>query len=81
MAHDLLFPEDIDRKLKWPAGHAMKLAKAGKLPHIRLPDDSIRFDWEEIAALIRRVPVTPGTIRPSPTAGVSIVDPGNWTAC
>lgn len=52
----LLYPEDIDNRLNWPIGRASRLAKRGKLPHVVLPDGSIRFEWEAIEPLIVRVP-------------------------
>ena len=52
----LLYPEDIDNRLNWPIGRATRLAKKGKLPHIVLPDGSIRFEWESIEPLLVRVP-------------------------
>jgi hypothetical protein len=51
------YPEDIDRLLNWPLGTALRLARRKRLPHYRLPDDSIRFLKEEVAALVRRVPL------------------------
>lgn len=52
----LLYPEEIDKRLNWPIGRAGRLAKRGKLPHVLLPDGSIRFEWEAISPLIVRVP-------------------------
>lgn len=49
--------EEVDQMLGWPVGRADKLARKGKLPHILLPDERIRFEWAEICALIRRVPL------------------------
>jgi hypothetical protein len=48
----LLFPAQVDRILRYPRGRSARLAKAGRFPHIRLPDGEIRFDEEEIAKLI-----------------------------
>ncbi len=56
MATELLYPEDIDRRLSWPLGTAARLARRQLLPHYRLPDGSLRLRWEEIAPLVRRVP-------------------------
>ncbi len=57
-----LYPEEIDKRLNWPLGRAERLARRRKLPHVRLPDGSIRFEWEAIEALLERVPsVTEGT--------------------
>lgn len=55
--HRLLFDGiDVDKALGWSLGKADRLAKRGKLPHIKLPDGSIRFDWREIEPLLVRVP-------------------------
>jgi hypothetical protein len=54
---ELLYPDDIDDRLNWPAGTARRMARRGRLPHVLLPDNEIRFIWEEIAPLIRRVPI------------------------
>ena len=51
-----LYPEDVDSRVNWPHGTAQRLAKRHKLPHILLPDGSIRFDWDEVADTIIRVP-------------------------
>ncbi len=54
----LLYPEDIDQRLSWPLGKALRLARRRKLPHVVLPDGSIRFEWEDIEDLLQRVPVS-----------------------
>lgn len=54
----LLYPDDIDTRLNWPAGRAQQLARRRKLPHYVLPDGSIRFIWEEVVGLVRRVQPT-----------------------
>lgn len=53
----LLYSEEIDKRLNWPLGRAERLARRRKLPHVRLPDGSIRFEWEKIEPLLERVPV------------------------
>lgn len=53
----LLYPEDVDRRLNWPLGRAERLSRRKRLPHVVLPDGSIRFDWSEIEPLLRRVSV------------------------
>jgi hypothetical protein len=54
----LLMPHDVDRILRYPSGRSERLAKAGKLPCIRLPDGSIRFDEDQIKTLLaaNRIP-------------------------
>jgi hypothetical protein len=51
-----LYPEDIDRRLNWALGTAKRLARRRRLPHYLLPDGSTRFVWEEVEALVERVP-------------------------
>lgn len=51
----LLCGNEVDRRLKWPVGRADRLAGRGRLPHIRLPDGAIRFEWPEIERLMVRV--------------------------
>jgi hypothetical protein len=51
-ANDLLTPEEVDRFFRYPRGRAARLAKAGKLPAIFLPDGEVRFDREAIAAAV-----------------------------
>ncbi len=53
-----LYPEEIDQRLNWPLGQAERLARRRKLPHVVLPDGSIRFEWEAIEPLLVRVPAT-----------------------
>jgi len=47
--NQLLTPEEIDRLFRYPRGRAAKLAEAGLLPAIYLPDGEIRFDRQVIA--------------------------------
>lgn len=55
----LVYPEDVDKRLAWPLGRAERLARRGRLPHVLLPDGSIRFSWSEVRRLIQRVDVEP----------------------
>ena len=57
MATNLLYPEQIDRELNWPLGTAVRLARRHRLPYYTLPDGSIRLRLDEVAALIRHVPL------------------------
>ena len=61
-----LYGEEVDQRLNWPLGRAERLARRGKLPHLVLPDGSIRFEWSPIEALIRRVPPVPETCGEGP---------------
>lgn len=38
--------------LRYPAGRSLRLAKAGRIPFIRLPDGELRFDETEIEKLL-----------------------------
>lgn len=51
----LLYPEDVDRRLNWPIGRAARMAKRKRLPHLVLPDGSVRFEWEKIEPLLCQV--------------------------
>lgn len=52
---DALFQSiDVDRAFCWSGGTALRLAKRGLLPHVVLPDGSIRFD-EAVFGTPRRV--------------------------
>jgi len=63
---ELLYPEELDQRLNWPLGRAARLARQRRLPHVLLPDGSIRFDWVEIERLVQRVASSA-----EPTEGVS----------
>ena len=51
-----IFGDEVDRRMNWKPGRAERLARQRRLPHVILPDGSIRFDWGEIEPLIVRVP-------------------------
>jgi hypothetical protein len=53
MTRELLTPSDVDRIFRYPTGRAARLARAGTLPCIRLPDGAIRFDAEAIETLVK----------------------------
>ena len=55
----LLYPEEIDKRLNWPLGRAERLARRRKLPHVRLPDGAVRFEWPAIESMLERVPSAP----------------------
>lgn len=46
-------PREVDRLLRYPRGRSLKLARAGKLPHIKLPDGEIRFDEQDLQRHLR----------------------------
>ncbi len=54
MAKVLLTPREVDLLLCYSAGRSLRLAKAGKLPFILLPDGALRFDAADIDALLQR---------------------------
>ena len=51
-----IYGDEIDKRMGWKPGRAERLARQRRLPHVILPDGSIRFDWNEIEPLIIRVP-------------------------
>ncbi|GEM_PF-2917245 len=48
----LFTPAELDRILRYPRGRSARLARAGKLPAILLPDGEVRFSAGEIDRLI-----------------------------
>lgn len=64
MAMTLLIPRQVDQLLRYPRGRSMKLAKAGKLPHVTLPDGEVRFLEAEIEQLILKC-ATAASVAPS----------------
>lgn len=51
-----ILPDELDRRMEWKPGRAERMARQRRLPHVLLPDGSVRFDWSEIESLIVRVP-------------------------
>ena len=49
MKDETLTPAEGDRLFRYPRGRSIRLAKAGKLPAVFLPDGEIRFDRQAIA--------------------------------
>lgn len=65
---DYISPDEVDRRLSLPAGRAVKLARRGVLPHVALPDGTVRFEWGAVESSLQRVPLdNPGT----PTRGAT----------
>jgi predicted site-specific integrase-resolvase len=52
MVNELLIPIEVDRILRYKPGKAERLAKRGKLPHVRLPDGTIRFRESDVEQLL-----------------------------
>lgn len=52
---DLIYPQDVDQRLSWPLGRAVRLARQRRLPYVLLPDGSIRFVWSDIEPLLVKV--------------------------
>lgn len=50
----LLKPTEVDELLRYSAGRTLRLAKAGKIPFIRLPDGAIRFSESEIEMILNK---------------------------
>ncbi len=66
----LLTAMEVEKLLAYPQGRAARLARAGLLPSIVLPDGELRFRQADIEALINRT--APTADRPPATEG-----PGN----
>jgi len=49
----LLKPQELDARLRYPAGRSTRLARQGKIPCVRLPDGEIRFDPDVIDEWLR----------------------------
>jgi len=41
---NLLKPNEVDMLFRYPAGRTLRLAKAGKIPFVKLPDGELRFN-------------------------------------
>lgn len=55
MTRELLIPIEVDQILRLRPGKSERLAKRGKLPHVSLPDGSIRFRPSDIERIIASV--------------------------
>ena len=53
-ANELLTPREVDALLRYPRGRAVRLARAGLLPAVILPDGEIRFDAEKIKRVLAK---------------------------
>ncbi len=49
---ELLKPDEVSLLLRLPEYRLKRLAKAGRIPHIVLPDGEMRFEKHEIEQLI-----------------------------
>jgi predicted site-specific integrase-resolvase len=49
----LLKATEVDELLRYAAGRTLKLAKAGKIAFVCLPDGAIRFDEQEIQRILQ----------------------------
>jgi hypothetical protein len=52
--NELLTDNDVDRLLRFPRGRSLRLARKGLIPHVELPDRSIRFERVAIDAWLLR---------------------------
>jgi len=58
----LLTAKDIDDLFRYPSGRTARLARAGRIPFITLPDGEIRFDQTEIEKLLTAARQPEGTV-------------------
>jgi predicted site-specific integrase-resolvase len=54
MCIELLKPGEVSLLLRWQERRLLRLAKAGRIPHIVLPDGEIRFEKAEIDRLVEQ---------------------------
>ena len=59
--NDLLFPSEVDERLRYPRGRSARLARRGLIPCVKLPDGEIRFDPDALERWLRdRTQITVG---------------------
>ncbi|QEL19911.1 hypothetical protein [Limnoglobus roseus] len=63
MASDLINADEVDRRFLWLTGTAEKLARRNKLPHYLLPDGGLRFQWAEVASMVRHIQPTAESVQ------------------
>ena len=51
----LLTPREVDQLFRYPRGRSAKLARAGQLPAIILPDGEVRFERQAIAQALSKM--------------------------
>jgi hypothetical protein len=49
-----LTPNEADELLRIPYGKSARLARRGLLPHVLLPDGSVRFDCAAVLAAVKK---------------------------
>ena len=54
---ELLTPREVDLIFRYPPGRTTRLAKAGKIEHIVLPDGEIRIAQSTVERLATPVPL------------------------
>ena len=62
----LLTPYETDKLLRYPRGRAVRLARAGKLPAVLLPDGEVRFRAGDLQRIISEA----GLAKPDAGQGV-----------
>jgi len=49
----LLKPGEVDLLMRYPRGRCARLAREGRLPHIKLPDGEIRFLESDVQKILQ----------------------------
>ncbi len=49
---NLLTPAQVDAILQYPSGRSARLARAGKLPSVTLPDGGLRIPEDEVDRIV-----------------------------
>lgn len=58
MDAEVLTTRELESLLNYPRGRAMRLVRAGGVPHVVLPDGSVRFLRSEIMDWLRSLSTT-----------------------
>ena len=57
---ELLTSREVDRLLRYPHGRASRLARAGLLPAVVLPDGELRFERQAVLDALAKLPIREG---------------------
>jgi predicted site-specific integrase-resolvase len=57
---NLLTPSQVDAILQYPSGRSARLARAGKMPCVLLPDGEIRIPEEAVERIVNGEPTAAG---------------------
>jgi predicted site-specific integrase-resolvase len=61
---NLLTPAQVDAILQYPSGRARRLARAGRMPCVLLPDGELRIPEDAVERIVNGEPAAPGRVEP-----------------